>query len=150
MISTRQTHTESASEFVSVKTVLVVEDDVCCSMALELLLKSYGCKVLSADICSQALELLRKNQNKIDLILLDIAMPDKSGIDFLIEAREQELVGDIPVIIQSAEGNETIQKALNYGACGYIQKPYIKAEIFKLVKKLISPIAIFNFNNGLC
>lgn len=127
---------ESASELVSVKTVLVVEDDVCCSMALQLLLESYGCKVLSANICSQALELLRKNQNKTDLILLDIILPDKTGIDFLIEANTENILANIPVIVQSAESNETIQKALDLGACGYVHKPYIKEEILRVIKNL--------------
>jgi len=128
------------------KTVLIVEDDLCCSMSLQLMLQSYGCKVLSANACVKALELLRKNQESIDLILLDIMMPDKTGIDFLIEARSKNILRGIPVVIQSAEGNETIQKALNKGACGYVHKPYIKEEISRVITNLTKCNVFQHFN----
>lgn len=124
---------------VNSKIVLVVEDEVCCAASLELMLESYGCRVLLANSCVDALKLLKAYQENIDLILLDIMMPDKTGIDFLIEVRAENILGNIPVIIQSGESNETIQKALNHGACGYIHKPHVKAEIFKLVKNLVKP-----------
>lgn len=121
----------------SKKTVLVVEDDLCCLMSLQLMLQSCGCKVFFANACVKALALLRKRQSEIDLILLDIMMPDKTGIDFLIEARTENILRDIPVVIQSAEDKDDIKKALDKGACGYIQKPYSKAEIFNLVSDLV-------------
>lgn len=121
------------------KIVLVVEDEVCCREALRLILESYGCRVLLASSCADALTLLTAYQENIDLILLDIMMPDKTGIDFLIEVRAKNILGNIPVIIQSCESNETIQEALNHGACGYIHKPHVKAEIFRLVQNLVKP-----------
>jgi two-component system chemotaxis sensor kinase CheA len=136
----------SASELVSTKTVLVVEDDICCLMSLQLMLQYYGCKVLSANVCSQALALLRNNHKNIDLILLDIMMPDKTGIDFLIESRTENILRDIPVIIQSVEGNETIQKALDKGASGYIHKPYIKEEISSIITHLTKGNVFAHFN----
>jgi CheY-like chemotaxis protein len=122
------------------KTVLVVEDEVCCREALRLMLESYGCRVLLASSCVEALILLRVHHKSIDLIMLDIMLPDKTGIDFLIEVRAKNILGNIPVIIQSSESNETIQEALNQGACGYIHKPHVKAEIFRIVKNLVKPI----------
>ena len=128
------------------KTVLVVEDEICCAMSLQLILESYGCKVFLANACEEALALLRAHHRYIDLILLDIMMPDKTGIDFLIEARKEDILSGIPVVIQSAEGNETIQKALNNGACGYVHKPHIKAEISNLVTNLIRDNIFLQFN----
>lgn len=136
----------TAPELVSAKTVLVVEDDLCCLMSLQLMLQHYGCRVLFANVCSKALALLRKHHNKIDLILLDIMMPDKSGIDFLIEARKEGILAGIPVVIQSSEGNETIQKALDNGACGYVHKPYIKEEISRIITNLTKREVFQHFN----
>jgi len=121
---------------ISAKTVLIVEDDLCCSMSLQMILESSGCKVLSGNTCIEAFSLLRKNQKAIDLILLDITMPDKNGIDFLVEARSKNILRGIPVVIQSAEGRETIQRALDKGACGYVHKPYIKEEISRVITNL--------------
>ena len=128
------------------KTILVVEDEICCAMSLQLMLESYGCKVFLANACEEALVLLRVHHKYIDLILLDIMMPDKTGIDFLIEARKEDILSGIPVVIQSAEGNETIQQALNNGACGYVHKPHIKAEISNLVTNLAKH-KIFSHSN---
>lgn len=121
----------------SKKTILVLEDELCCAMSLELLLQSFGCEVLLASACEEGLSLLREKQHCIDLILLDIMMPGRTGIDFLDDARGEDILADIPVVIQSAEGKDTISKALEKGACGYIHKPHVKAEILSLVTNLI-------------
>lgn len=124
---------------VNSKTVLVVEDEIYCAKSLELILESCGCKVILTNACDEALTLLRVKLHHIDLILLDIMMHGKTGIDFLIEARAEEILDDIPVIIQSGESNATIQKALNKGASGYIHKPYIKDEVSNLVANILNP-----------
>ena len=115
-------------------TVLVVEDDFCYSHSLQILLKSFGCEVMLAFDGEEGINVLNQNKEKIDLILLDIRMPIKSGIDFLVEANAENLLSDIPVYIQSNESIEKIDEAISIGASGYINKPYIKTEILKLIR----------------
>ena len=130
----KESHTQINS---SAKTVLVVEDEVACAMSLQLILQYYGCKVIWASACDEALKILTNNQKGIDLILLDIMMPGKTGIDFLVEAKEKNILSSIPIVIQSSEDREIIRNALDKGAYGYVSKPYIKSEILSLITKLL-------------
>ena len=116
------------------RTVLVVEDDFCYSRSLQMLLELFDCEVMLASNGEEGLSMVRQSRAMIDLVLLDIRMPIKSGIDFLVEANAENLLSDLPVYIQSNESIEKIDEAISMGASGYINKPYIKTEILKLIR----------------
>jgi len=62
---------------------------------------------------------------RVDLIFLDLMMPEMDGLSFLREMRQNPGLQDIPVIVCSAIGEPgTITKARALGACGYITKPF--------------------------
>ena len=102
--------------------ILVVEDDPDIRMGLVDTLESEGYQVLEAENGLKALKLFKLNDN-IDLLLLDIMMPEKSGFDVLREIRLKN--NQVPVIMLTAKGEE-IDKVLGLelGADDYITKPF--------------------------
>jgi DNA-binding response OmpR family regulator len=113
--------------------VVVCEDD---AVTLELLCDHlvadrYG--VLPAPSASDALRLCRYNQP--DLMLLDLSLPDASGLDVLREIREADGIGSrfdprLPVIVLTGRGANTDRvRGLNAGADDYIVKPFSLEEL---------------------
>jgi two-component system chemotaxis response regulator CheY len=76
-------------------------------------------------------------QADIDLILLDINMPNMNGLEFLNKVKQDAALADIPVIIVSTEGKEedTI-RGLEAGAAAYIRKPFRSEEILSIIERL--------------
>ena len=112
------------------ETILVVDDNKEIVYSIGELLKYEGYQVMSAYDGMQALNVLE--QNKIDLILLDVMMPRLNGLSALMKLRERH---KIPVIILSAKTEESDKvSGLTLGADDYISKPYNSAELIARVK----------------
>lgn len=109
--------------------ILLVEDDYALAMGTEYALQSEGYRVILAGTIEEA----RKNLDKtVDLILLDVMLPDGNGYDFCREVRRQNW--EIPIIFLTAVSEEVnIVQGLDLGADDYIAKPY-------RVKELLSRI----------
>jgi CheY-like chemotaxis protein len=107
-----------------VKRVLIVEDDEFNVRLLETMLKqAMDCEVLSTDKGSEALALLRRKEPKVDLVLLDLHLPEMSGEEILKEIRRIEHYKELPVFIISVDGLD--EKALlEMGATDFVLKPY--------------------------
>ena len=74
----------------------------------------------------------------VDLIILDIEMPDMSGFDFLHQIRRMPRFIDTPVIIVSSySGAEFVEHALRQGANDHMPKPVNPADLFRRIIKLI-------------
>ncbi|KAG6485298.1 two-component response regulator ORR24-like isoform X1 [Zingiber officinale] len=101
--------------------VLAVDDDPLCLKLLEALLLHCQYNVTTTDKAITALNLLRENKDRFDLVISDVHMPDMDGFKLL------ELVGlemDLPVIMLSANGNtQTVMQGISHGACDYLLKP---------------------------
>ena len=110
--------------------ILVVDDDKEIVGAIEIYLKNEGYNIIKAYNGKEALYLV--NKNDIHLILLDIMMPEKDGLETLEELRKTK---NIPVILLSAksEGYDKIG-GLNLGADDYITKPFNPLELIARVK----------------
>ena len=112
------------------ETILVVDDNKEIVYSIGELLKYEGYQVMSAYDGMQALNVLE--QNKIDLILLDVMMPRLNGLSTLMKLREKH---KIPVIILSAKTEESDKvSGLIMGADDYVEKPYNPAELMARVK----------------
>lgn len=109
--------------------ILVVDDDKEIVGAIEIYLKKEGYNILKAYDGVQALEKIKENE--IHLIILDIMMPKKDGIETLEEIRKDK---SIPVILLSAK-SEDYDKigGLNSGADDYITKPFNPLELIARV-----------------
>ena len=110
--------------------ILVVDDDKEIVGAIEIYLKNEGYNIIKAYNGKEALYLVDKND--IHLILLDIMMPEKDGLETLEELRKTK---NIPVILLSAK-SEDYDKigGLNLGADDYITKPFNPLELIARVK----------------
>ena len=110
--------------------ILVVDDDKEIVGAIEIYLKNEGYNIIKAYNGKEALDIVDKND--IHLILLDIMMPEKDGLETLEELRKTK---NIPVILLSAK-SEDYDKigGLNLGADDYITKPFNPLELIARVK----------------
>ena len=113
--------------------ILIVDDDKEIVKAIEIYLERKKYVIFKAYDGNEALEQIRKND--INLIILDIMMPNKDGIETLTEIRKEK---NIPVILLSAK-SEDIDKihGLNIGADDYITKPFNPQELIARVNALI-------------
>lgn len=128
--------------------VLVVDDDKEIVGAIEIYLKKEGYNILKAYNGNQALKIVQENE--IHLIILDIMMPEKDGIETLEEIRKDK---SIPVILLSAK-SEDYDKigGLNSGADDYITKPFNPLELIARVnsnlRRYVSLGSLENKNNS--
>lgn len=114
-------------------TVLVVDDDVEIAKSIQLYLNNQNYRVLLAHDGQQALELF--HSEKIDLILMDIMMPKKNGIDTTMLIRQESVV---PIIMLSAKSEDTDKiMGLNIGADDYITKPFNPMELIARVNSVL-------------
>lgn len=105
--------------------IFLIEDDKAIAKNLTLLLHSEGFSVTHAATRSEALALLANN--KFDLALIDISLPDGNGFTVCTEIKEKL---NIPVIFLTASGDEaSVVTGLNLGADDYITKPFRPREL---------------------
>lgn len=113
--------------------IMVVDDDINIRELIRLILKKEGFEVLEAFDGVDAFEKLEKN--KVDLIVLDIMMPNMDGWEFCSEARN---FYDMPILMLTAKA-ETSQKLKGFklGADDYLTKPFEPEELVARVKALL-------------
>tara|TARA_B100001741_G_scaffold310325_1_gene309389 strand:+ start:1667 stop:3118 length:1452 start_codon:yes stop_codon:yes gene_type:complete len=107
---------------ISGNSILIVDDNDSNRDLLYRRLKSLGFQCLQASGGIEALEVLQKE--KIDLVLLDVLMPDMNGIEVLNEIRNSDLQSDLPVIMVSGfDDVRSVAKCIAIGASDYLSKP---------------------------
>ena len=92
---------------------------------------------LSALNASDAAQALRQRPLP-DILVLDLMLPDISGITFLRQLRSKELFDGMPVIILSAMADpDTIREGLEIGADRYLTKPYLANNLIKTINEVM-------------
>lgn len=122
-------------------TFLIVDDHPIVRRAIAQDLAEFdpGCEVLLANRMDEALRLLRGGQ-KIDLVLLDLRLPDTAGVEGLVALRRQH--PECRVVIVSAESDAPmIVRCLDLGAAGYIPKILPEGEIRSALRLVASGCA---------
>jgi PAS domain S-box-containing protein len=118
------------------ETVLLVDDeDVIIEVSLEIL-NALGYRVFTARSGKEAIKVYKKNKDKINLIILDMIMPDMGGGK--VYDRIKEINPDIKVLLSSGysiEGQAT--EILKRGCNGFIQKPFNISELSQIIKKVL-------------
>lgn len=109
--------------------ILVVDDDKEIVGAIEIYLKKEGYNIIKAYNGQKALEVI--NSQEIHLVILDIMMPKKDGLETLKEIRKEK---SIPVILLSAKSEDYDKiEGLDLGADDYITKPFNPLELIARV-----------------
>lgn len=113
--------------------IIIVDDDPNIRELIRLILKKDGFDVLEAADGEEAMEKL--DNNKVDLIILDIMMPNMDGWE---TCREIRSICDVPILMLTAKG-ETSQKVKGFelGADDYLTKPFDPPELTARVKALL-------------
>jgi CheY-like chemotaxis protein len=121
--------------------ILIVEDYPGVRYLIEEFPKALeGVELLPAANPAEAFEILSMNSpaddaTSVDLILMDIRMPEMSGIEACKVIKANELVGDVPVIMVTAHDDEEhLSNAFNAGAMDYITKPVNRVELLSRVR----------------
>jgi DNA-binding response OmpR family regulator len=122
----------------SEKTVLVVDDEDSIREIYRRELQTHGFQVTSAADGEEGL--LKAGEATPDIILLDIMLPKMSGIDVLKALKENQLTKNIPVLLLTNLGEETIIKeGFELGADGYLLKvSYTPAQVVEEVTKFLT------------
>jgi len=108
--------------------MLIVEDDAFnIQLIRSLLTKISDTNMITTDDGSEALKILENGDEKIDIVLLDLHLPGKSGKEILEFIRRYKKFEDIPVLIISVDGMDEIELR-NMGANDFILKPFDIAE----------------------
>lgn len=103
------------------KKILIVDDELIITRALARALKNEAYDIQIAENGKKGLDLIRKTAP--DLILLDMMMPEMTGLDVLEKMREEQI--DIPVIFMTAYGDHSTEKrARDLGVSCYLTKPF--------------------------
>ncbi len=116
------------------KTILVVDDDMRNVFAISSLLESYNIKVVIGKNGREGIEKLN-NTSKVDLILMDIMMPEMDGYEAMRLIRKDKKYEKLPIIALTAKAmKEDREKCIEAGANEYLSKPVEKDKLLSLLR----------------
>lgn len=118
------------------KRILIVEDNALNMKLLHDVLEAFGYGLITTGQGTAALALAR--EHRPDLILMDLQLPDISGLDAVRQLKDNAETRAIPVVAVTAfamVGDE--RKALTSGCDGYVSKPIVLGDFLRLVERFI-------------
>jgi DNA-binding response OmpR family regulator len=119
------------------KRVLIVDDDPDIQGLVEHLLKRLGVETVVAGSATEAARILR-DTSVPDLMILDLMLPEVSGIEFLRQMRMKDIFSGLPVLVLSSLVEQTqIREALDAGADRYLTKPYIGNNLVPIAQEML-------------
>jgi DNA-binding response OmpR family regulator len=118
------------------KCVLVIDDDLPLRGMVAAALRHHGFQVLLAGDGAEGQRAL--NIHHPDVVLLDLAMPDVNGWDFLQRLQETGRLGSVPIIVVSAHLRHDPQAILQMGVKAILPKPFNLPELIDLIEH-VSP-----------
>jgi CheY-like chemotaxis protein len=121
--------------------ILIVDDDFMnLTMAQTILEMKIQAEYLTAESGQKCLEILQQRNGKVDLILLDIAMPGMDGIQTLTRIRQNPNWQNLFVIFLTAAADKTtIVKAAQLKVKDYVKKPFTPDDLISRVERHLAP-----------
>ena len=105
---------------------ILIADDSELNRALLVDMLEHDFSILEVSNGKETIAALQAHQGEIEVLLLDVVMPEMDGFEVLVAMNENHWIDDIPVIMISAEtGSAYIDKAFNLGAVDYVSRPFV-------------------------
>ena len=115
--------------------VLLIEDEPNIAEAIRFLLSREGWQVQTHDEGTDAIQVIQAA--KPDLVILDVMLPGKNGMDILRDLRELDGMQHLPVLMLTARGQSRDREmAENAGVSRFMTKPFSNAEVLTAVRDL--------------
>lgn len=116
--------------------ILIVEDEENIRRILKKYLSKFNITCIEAENGKKALDIFKKNKDGIDLILMDVMMPEMDGVEATREIRK---ISDVPIIMLTAKNQDEDEiEGLEVGANDFITKPFNLDVLLLRIKKLIN------------
>lgn len=115
--------------------ILIIDDDIM-NLKMEQYILENTYDVICAKSGEEGLDMLHKNA--VDLVLLDLYMPNMNGLQMLQKIREDKAISDVKVIFLTASGMKTdVTEAIRLGALDFIKKPFVPTELLERIKRVL-------------
>lgn len=118
--------------------ILIVDDTPTNRILLDKIVRSsFSFDTILASGGTEALEILAKQ--KVDLVLLDVMMPDMNGYDVLKQLRATEALKNLPVIVTTAAGDKSIVRDMvSLGVSGYLLRPFTANQVVAAIQHALN------------
>jgi two-component system catabolic regulation response regulator CreB len=104
---------------------------------LRLQLERHGYALTLARTLKEAREVLARSSSPVDALLLDLHLPDGSGLDLLAELRDAPATRDLPVLVLTAEGDEEVLRQTRALAADVLTKPFSPSKLTVRIRDLL-------------
>jgi DNA-binding response OmpR family regulator len=118
-------------------TILVVEDDIAIATLLDELLTDEGYTVLLGGSLADAIGIIERQE--VDIILLDVQLPDGNGLDLCTRIQSNPQTVDVPILLLSAMNRSAkfVAHGLDRGGYDFLSKPFYNDELLARVRVLV-------------
>lgn len=117
--------------------ILLIDDDPGIVEVNSITLKHFGFNTLSANTAEKGIELFRKNLGDINLVILDISLPDMQGTE--CAEKLLEISAQVPIILSSGyHCDENYYKFMQKTGAVWLQKPYTSNKLYQIIQDLLS------------
>jgi two-component system, OmpR family, phosphate regulon response regulator PhoB len=118
------------------KTVMIIEDEEDAAELFAEMMRISGYRVVKTSKSAPAIEMM--TAEKPDVILLDIMMPEISGLDIMRQMRTDPMLANIPVVVVTAKGMPAdIKNGMEAGASTYLTKPVGFLDLKEAVERVL-------------
>ncbi|MHB1418546.1 MAG: response regulator [Bacillota bacterium] len=118
--------------------ILIVDDSSLVRMKIKTVLQHHGYQVQELASGTELIDKMKFYHDRVDLIILDVVMPEFDGLSVLETLKNSEDYRYIPVIMLTGKVDlPTVQQAVKLGAVDYVAKPYEDTELVQRIKKII-------------
>jgi signal transduction histidine kinase/CheY-like chemotaxis protein len=116
--------------------ILIIDDEQLVALTIKEIISSPDIIAHTAFSGDEGIRIYKEQWQEIDIVIIDMIMPNRDGKQTFLELKK--INPDVKAIISSGYAlNLEIEQTLNAGACGFIQKPYNKHELYEHIEKII-------------
>ncbi|MBF0224486.1 MAG: response regulator [Desulfobacterales bacterium] len=132
----KEKHDKPIFQKINKKTILIIDDEESILSLAEEILKENGYEAIIADEAAKGIEILAKNKDKVDIVILDFTMPKMNGCEALKELKQVK--NNIKIILSSGYNKDDIAKKIDLQELtGFLHKPYTSEELINELYKAI-------------